>query len=105
MASKVKHVIGLSTNVTIMIENNHENEDHFFQPFQSSSACCTLDIHRPQTLQVGETPPPWPPSIKCLNIRTCHGEGIIIELKVEEILAHARIQGKVKIWSKIWSGH
>ena len=74
-----------------MTENNHENEDRFFsavespQKFQSSYACCMLDIHRPKTLPVGEIPPPWPPSIKCPNIRTCHGEGIIIELKVEEI--------------------
>ena len=75
------------------------------QKIQSSYACCMLDIHRPKTLPVGEIPPPWPPSIKCPNIRTYHGEGIIIELKVEEILAHARIQGKVKIWSKICSGH
>ena len=34
-----------------------------------------------------------------MNVRTCHGEGNIIELKVEEFLAHARIQGQVKIWS------
>ena len=75
------------------------------QKFQSSYACCMVGIHQPQTLPVGEIPPPWPQSIKWPKTRTCHGEGIFIELKVEEILTLARIQGKVKIWSKIWPGH
>ena len=80
---------------------------------QSNKACCMLNIHirdRPQALLVSINVPIANLATVRLN-RTPHVDiGLfiiretaaryIIELTVEKILAHARIQWKVKIWSK-----
>ena len=86
---------------------------------QSNNACCMLNIHnrdRPQALPVSEIPSssinvPIANLATVRQNRTPHVDiGLfiiretaaryIIELTVEKILAHARIQWKVKIWSK-----
>ena len=86
---------------------------------QRNNACCMLNIHirdRPQASPVSEIPSPSI-NVPIANLATvrhnrtpCVDIGLfiiretaaryIIELTVEKILAHARIQWKVKIWSK-----